>query len=94
MPVTHAVRLTERDLALLADLGTVTVLSFDAILRRHFAQDRTGKSCQRRMRYLTAAKLVAPVAITACFGPASGRHTVYRLTLTGADLLAQRTGRP
>jgi hypothetical protein len=85
MPATKDLRLTSRDMDLLADLGVVTVLSFDVIRRRYFPADRTGKSCQRR--------LLAPIAITACFGPVADRHTVFRLTQMGADLLAQRTGR-
>src|SRR5437868_4683031 len=93
MPTTPTLRVTNRDSSLLADLGEVTVLSFDVIRRRHYSADQTGKSCLRRLRYLTAAKLIMPVAITAHFGTASDRHTVYRLTVIGADFLAQRTGR-
>jgi hypothetical protein len=92
MPTPHHLRLTERDGQLLADLGEVTVLSFEVIRRRYFPDDATGKSCQRRLRYLTAAKLITPVAITACFGRAADRHRVYRLTQTGADCIAQRIG--
>jgi hypothetical protein len=92
MPATRDLRLTPRDEALLADLGEVTVLSAGVIGPRYFPADRTGKSCLRRLRLLTRAGLVTPVAITACFGPAAGRHTVYRLTPRGADLLARRAG--
>ncbi len=87
-------RRTSRDFALLNDLGTVTVLSFEAIHRRYFPDDHTGKSCQRRLRFLRELSLIAPVAITACFGPARERHTVYRLTTQGADAIAHQTGRP
>ncbi|HEX3151197.1 MAG TPA: replication-relaxation family protein [Gemmataceae bacterium] len=84
--------MTNRDLAFLTELGEVTVLSVDVIHRRYFAADRTGKSCRRRLHYLTAAKFVTPVAITAHIGPRTDHHTVYRLTSTGADWLTQRTG--
>jgi hypothetical protein len=94
MSTTHSLRLTARDWQFLANLGEVTVLSFEVIRRRYFASDATGKSCQRRLRYLSEAKLVAPVAVTACFGNAADRHRVYRLTQAGADLLGRRTGWP
>lgn len=85
-------RLTPRDFLLLNDLGTVTVLSFEAIRRRYFPDDTTGKSCQRRLRILEKPDFIAPVAITACFGPDTNRHRVYRLTPRGADLVAQQHG--
>ena len=92
MPATHDLRLTSRDLQFLADLGEVTVLSGDVIHARYFSADTTGKSCLRRLRYLSQAGLVTPVAITACFGSLSEQQRVYRLTQRGADFLGQRTG--
>ena len=92
MPATHDLRLTSRDLQFLADLGEVTVLSGGVIHSRYFAADTTGKSCHRRLRYLSQAGLVTPVAITACFGPMSEKQRVYRLTQRGVDFLGQRSG--
>lgn len=92
MPTTHALRLTPRDWQFLGELAETTVLSADQIRRRQFPDDTTGKSCLRRLRYLTAARLVTPVAVTACFGPKSDRHTIYRLSPFGADVLARRSG--
>lgn len=85
-------RLTPRDFLLLNDLGIVTMLSFEAIRRRYFPDDTTGKSCQRRLRILEEPDFIAPVAITACFGSDTNRHRVYRLTPRGADLVAQQHG--
>src|ERR1700752_2238402 len=94
MPTVHRMRLTPRDHVVLGELADVTVLNTDIIHRRHFCDDVTGKSCLRRLRYFTASRLVIPVTVTACFGPRSARQTVYRLSATGADVIAQKTGRP
>ncbi len=91
--VSKAIRMTQRDRQLLADLGLVTVLSSADIWKRHFQEDTTGKSCLRRLRFLTENHLVLPVSITACFGTKNALQTVYRLTPRGADWLARDLGR-
>src|SRR5438034_153855 len=91
--IVKSIRMTQRDRQLLADLGLVTVLSTADIWRRHFAEDKSGKSCLRRLRFLSDNRLVMPIPITACFGTKNAFQTVYRLTPQGADWLARHTGR-
>ncbi len=87
-------RLTARDHAILGDLAECMTLSMLQIHRRHFPHDATQKSCLRRLRYLTSGSLVAPVEVTACFGPRSSRHVIYRLLPLGAEVVSRTNGAP
>jgi hypothetical protein len=89
MPTKHQLRLVARDHAILGDLAAVGVLSVEIIHDRHFADDGTGKSCLRRMRYFEEARLVVAVPITACFGSRSKRQTVYMLAVNDTSTISR-----
>lgn len=89
MSATAKMRMQERDLQLLNDLSTTTVMTTEQIRRRYFAADTTGKACLRRLRLLRGAQMIRPVGISD-FDPAAHARTIYRLSMQGYAYLAAR----
>lgn len=90
-----AIRLHERDLAMLTDVAEVGILDAPTLWQRHFPADRTGKACQRRLRLLCAHDLLLPICVTVAFAHKhEGRpQRIFRLTPRGAEVLGELTGR-
>ncbi len=94
MAATNNVRLNERDLAILRELGDVGLLDTPEIHRRHFPADRTGRACQRRLALLADHGLIVRVALPMLFADQRGGRipTIFRLTPEGVEYLREAVG--
>lgn len=82
------VRPQPRDHRFLQELALVTLMDTQTIHRRYFSEDKTGKACLRRLRYLRDEDLIRSVEITAAFGRSNSMRTMHRLAPKGAQYLA------
>lgn len=87
-------RLQERDLRLLTDLGQVLLLDSRTIHLRYYATDASGKSMLRRLRLLREHRIVEPIRLSVAFAERAKLLLLYRLTPTGVELLEDLTGTP
>ncbi len=87
---------TKRDVALLAELGELGLLSAPMVLARHFTgfanEESAQRSFRRRMKRLIAHGLIDRSRVPLKRVAASGLLAVYRLTAAGAELVAELTG--
>jgi hypothetical protein len=87
---------TKRDLAFLAELGELGLMSAPMVLARHFTGFANNESAQRsfrrRMKLIVAHGLIDVSRVPMKRVAASGLLAIYRLTAAGADLVAELTG--
>jgi hypothetical protein len=87
--------LTPRDLALLVELGEMGLMTAAMLTLRHFSgftdTDSAQRSFRRRMKRFLAHRIVSLECVPAAAG-GNRILQVYRLTQTGADLVAELTG--
>lgn len=90
---TTGVRLQDRDLCILRELGTVIWMSTETIHRRHFAADQTGEAVRRRLRLFAKHGLIESVDLNITTSGKSGRSPrFHRLLEYGAEVLLDTTG--
>ncbi len=96
---------TERDFAILRDIGEHGLLDMRMIHQRHWPEGTDIRSCQKRMAILKNEKLVCDVPLvvarqTPSQSPDRSKKfggslpTAYGLTPKGADVLLEDTGEP
>ena len=90
---TKGLRLQSRDLDLLTTLGEVGLLDTLTLHRRFFPQDKTLRSCRRRLQLYADYDLTQQVFVRLSSTKRNGRlPTIHRLTKKGADILQVETG--
>ncbi len=96
MPLARNLTITPRDLALLAELGEMGLMTAAMLIGRHFNgfanADSAQRSFRRRLKRLLANKVVLLDRVPRAVAAGNSVLHVYRLTREGADLLAERTG--
>jgi hypothetical protein len=86
-------RLQDRDLRLLRELGTVIWMSTETIHRRHFPADRSGEAVRRRLRSFAKHGLIESVDLHITTSARSGRSPrFHRILEYGAEVLFDITG--
>lgn len=85
--------LQPRDLAILEIVGELGAADTEIIHRLHFANDKTGRACQQRLKKLADEGLLKKVPQIAVDRPSGSSPMLYFLTEEGADLVERETGR-
>jgi hypothetical protein len=87
------IRIQQRDLNLLGELGLVNWMSTSFIHTRHFPNDRTGEATRRRLRLHAANGLIESVDLHITTQPGTGRAPrFHRLLQYGAEVYEDLTG--
>lgn len=91
----RGMRLQDRDIRLLGDLGTVVLMTVSMIRARYFPNDTTGEACLRRLRLLRNAGLIARLSFPVVSTTDEPGHllALYRLTGHGAEVVSVATAR-
>jgi hypothetical protein len=87
-------RLQERDLRLLTDLGEVLLLDSRAVHERYYHGEPSGKSMLRRLGLLREHGIIEPIPLSVAVADRRKLRTLYRLTQAGAQMLEDLTGIP
>ncbi|TWT51741.1 hypothetical protein KOR42_34280 [Thalassoglobus neptunius] len=89
------IRLQDRDLDILRELGQVLWMDTRLIQCRHFHSDRTGEATRRRLRVLAANRIIESFDLQVTIRPGDGRMPrFHRLLPYAAELLVELTGVP
>lgn len=91
---TPGIRLQDRDIEILEELGTVLWMDTPLIQQRHFPSDTTGEATRRRLRLMAANRIIESFDLQVTLRPHEGRMPrFHRLLEFGGELLLDFTGR-